>query len=257
MVERGWLSAHVASAAQEYVAAGRSLGAELCAVLLEDVDHRDLGADSLAVTHPGLADEWDVEANGTLTSRHLGVTTSAVCWWICPSGDRYPCAPRERVAGRGCSVCSGKRVNARTGLAALRPDLAAEYVPQEGRSADGIGVGSHRRVLWRCGTCSYEWQAILRSRTRVGAGCPACAGKVATASANLAVVYPAVAAIWHPVLNGDLRPEDVRPKSNKAVWWLCPDCEKPYQEKVVDRVVARHSCCAACARLRSWNARRA
>ncbi|MFF5638729.1 zinc-ribbon domain-containing protein [Streptomyces sp. NPDC012825] len=257
MVEREWLPARVASAAQEYVAAGRPLGTELCAVLLEDVDHRDLGADSLAVTHPGLADEWDIEANGLLTPRHVGVTTSAPCWWICPLGDRYPCAPRERVAGRGCSVCSGKRVNARTSLAALHPDLAAEYVPQAGRSADDIGAGSHRRVLWRCSTCSYEWQAILRSRTRSGAGCPACAGKVATERANLAVVYPAVAAAWHPVLNGELHPEDVRPKSNKAVWWLCPDCEKPYRGKVVDRVVARHSCCAACARLRAWSARRA
>ncbi|GGS32702.1 hypothetical protein Snoj_01410 [Streptomyces nojiriensis] len=257
MVERGWLSARAASAAAEYAAAGRPRGTELCAALLGEVDRPDLGAESLAVTHPGLAGEWDAEANATLTPRHVGASTSASCWWICPVGDRYPCAPRERVAGRGCSVCSGKRVNARTSLAACRPDLAAEYVPREGRSADDIGAGSHQRVLWRCGTCSHEWQAVLRSRTRNGAGCPACAGKVATASVNLAVVYPAVAATWHPVLNDGLRPAGVRPKSNKTVWWLCPDCEKPYRGTVVDRVAARHACCGACARLRSWSTRRA
>ncbi|WP_406054091.1 zinc-ribbon domain-containing protein [Streptomyces sp. NBC_01077] len=75
--------------------------------------------------------------------------------------------------------------------------------------------------------------------------------------ANLAVVYPAVTAIWHPALNDGLRPEDVRPRSNKVMWWLCPDCEKPFLGAVVDRVVARHCCCGACARFRSWSARRA
>ncbi|WP_432176680.1 zinc-ribbon domain-containing protein [Streptomyces sp. Tue6028] len=248
MLERGWLPAGALVAVAGYVAAGELRGTELCAALLDDVDRPDLGNESLAATHPALSEEWDYEANGALTPHQVSACTSAPAWWVCPLGDRYPCAPRERATGRGCSVCSGKRVNARTSLASCRPDLAAEYVPQGGRSADDIGVGSHARVSWRCSTCAHEWRAVLRSRTRSGAGCPACAGKVATASANLAAVHPAVAATWHPTMNGALRPTGVRPKSNKVVWWLCPECSEAYRGAVSDRVAAKHSCCGACAR---------
>ncbi|MFF9397013.1 zinc-ribbon domain-containing protein [Streptomyces griseoluteus] len=250
MLERQWLPSELSSLVEKYAAGGRLCGAELCAELLADVDHPDLGDKSLAVTHPAVASEWDFEANGALTPRQVSAHTSAPAWWICPLGDRYLSAPRERATGRRCSVCSGKRVNTRTSLASCRPDLAADYVPQGGKTADDIGVGSHARVLWRCSTCAHEWTAILRSRTRSGAGCPACAGKVATASVNLTAVYPAVAATWHPVLNGGLRPIDVRPKSNKIVWWLCPDCGKSFKGAIVDRVSAKHPCCGPCARIR-------
>jgi hypothetical protein len=256
MLERQWLPSQLSSVVEEYTAAGRLCGAEFCAGLLADVERPDFGDESLAVTHPAVAAEWDFEANRTLTPRQVKAHTSASVWWICPLGDRYSCAPRERATGRGCSVCSGKRVNARTSLAACRPDLTAEYVSRNERSADDIGIGSHARVLWRCSTCAYEWRAILRSRTRSGAGCPACAGKVATASVNLAAVYPAVAATWHPTKNGGLRPVEVRPKSNKIVWWLCPDCGKPYKGAIVDRVTAKHPCCGPCARIRARAIRR-
>ncbi|MGI5484734.1 hypothetical protein [Streptomyces lavendofoliae] len=57
MVERGWLPARAASVAEEYAAAGQLRGAELCAALLDEVDHLSnskrrrarLGADKLVV----------------------------------------------------------------------------------------------------------------------------------------------------------------------------------------------------------------
>lgn len=39
---------------------------------------------------------------------------------------------------------------------------------------------------------------------------------------NLAKVNPKVAHEWHPIKNGDLRPEEFVPYSNKKVWWKCP-----------------------------------
>ena len=38
---------------------------------------------------------------------------------------------------------------------------------------------------------------------------------------NLAVLYPEVAEQWHPTKNGDIRPENVIPGSDKKVWWVC------------------------------------
>lgn len=36
-------------------------------------------------------------------------------------------------------------------------------------------------------------------------------------------MYPDIAAQWHPVKNGRLRPEDCLPGSTKRVWWRCTD----------------------------------
>lgn len=38
---------------------------------------------------------------------------------------------------------------------------------------------------------------------------------------SLATQHPAVAAEWHPTLNGDLTPLGVRPSAHRKVWWLC------------------------------------
>lgn len=38
---------------------------------------------------------------------------------------------------------------------------------------------------------------------------------------NLGVLYPGIAAEWHPNKNVALSPKDVRPSSNKKVWWRC------------------------------------
>ena len=38
---------------------------------------------------------------------------------------------------------------------------------------------------------------------------------------NLAVLYPEIAKEWHPTKNGDLKPSNLLPQSNKKVWWIC------------------------------------
>ena len=51
---------------------------------------------------------------------------------------------------------------------------------------------------------------------------------------NLKAVNPGLAAQWHPVKNGDLKPEDVTPGSTKKVWWLCAKGHE-WQSIVYDR----------------------
>jgi hypothetical protein len=38
---------------------------------------------------------------------------------------------------------------------------------------------------------------------------------------SLSERYSAVAAEWHPDLDGELTPADVKPGSNLKVWWRC------------------------------------
>ncbi|MFS0698225.1 zinc-ribbon domain-containing protein [Streptomyces nitrosporeus] len=56
MVRAGWLPVSLTQVIEDYAASGKHLGAALCAAVLADVEHQDLGPDSLAVAHPELAE---------------------------------------------------------------------------------------------------------------------------------------------------------------------------------------------------------
>ena len=53
---------------------------------------------------------------------------------------------------------------------------------------------------------------------------------------SFAELYPDLAREWHPVLNGSLTPDKVKPHSDIKVWWICPDCGKEYPATVGHRV---------------------
>jgi hypothetical protein len=66
------------------------------------------------------------------------------------------------------------------------------------------------------------------ARTRLGTGCPFCAGQRASVTNRLAIHFPEVFAQWHPTRNGKLNPADLVVGSNRKVWWKCskgPDHE--------------------------------
>ena len=80
------------------------------------------------------------------------------------------------------------------------------------------------------------------SSRAVGTGCPVCAGKTAIPGENdLASLFPAIAAQWHPTRNGGLTPEKLTPYSNKKAWWLCP-LGHEYTAAVAARITDRSGC---------------
>lgn len=83
-----------------------------------------------------------------------------------------------------------------------------------------VSYGSHKKVWWECEK-GHRWPAIVKSRVS-GSGCPVCAGRVLAEGENdLASTYPELVTQWHPVLNGELRAQDVMPGTRKKVWWKC------------------------------------
>ncbi len=55
---------------------------------------------------------------------------------------------------------------------------------------------------------------------------------------DLATTHPALAAEWHPTLNGDLTPDQVTRGSGKKVWWLCRNGHK-WQATIANRARGR------------------
>jgi hypothetical protein len=62
---------------------------------------------------------------------------------------------------------------------------------------------------------------------------------------NLLFLYPEIAKQWHPTKNGDLRPEDFTPGSEKKIWWICPkDNDHIWVTQIISRTTG--SGCSYC-----------
>lgn len=133
------------------------------------------------------------------------------------------------------------------------PHLAAQFDRRRngGLVPKDISYASNRKRWWRCpaGT-DHVWEAVVANRTRLGVGCPFCAGRRVSITNSLLRVKPDVARQWHPTRNGALRPDGVVAGSHQVVWWTCgkgPDHE--WRATVADRV--RGNGCPFCARQRT------
>ncbi len=175
---------------------------------------------SLAARYPALAARWHPTKNGRQTPQQVLPKSSKKAWWRCPKEPRHiflaaVCAVVVAHASgtTGCPWCAGKKVDPWRSLASLAPRVAREWHPSENGSltARDVSTTSGRRVAWLCRNCSHVWRASVDHRARRGHGCPACAGKVATAATSLAGRFSALAAEWHPTKNGELTPRDVTP----------------------------------------------
>ncbi|WP_165982369.1 zinc-ribbon domain-containing protein [Dankookia rubra] len=188
---------------------------------------RVLSDESFAAADPDLAAQWHPERNGDLRADGVSPHSNRKAWWVCPSNPRHvwDAIVANRRKSRGCPFCRGLRVVPEESLAALRPDAAAEWHPERNGDLrpEDVTVQSNKEVWWRCAANpSHEWPAAVYDRTRSARnGCPFCNGKRTAAGESIADLRPDVAVRWHPTKNGRLRPEDLRPRSQKQVWWRC------------------------------------
>lgn len=155
----------------------------------------------------------------------------------------------SRVRGAGCPVCAGKVIVAEENdLKSRFPQIAAQWHPTKNGAfrPEHCPPSSNRRVWWRC-PLGHEYQAAVGARTVNGSDCPYCAGrKVLPGFNDLESREPAVAASWHPTLNGTLTPSQVTVSSHRKVWWLCP--EGHVWKAVVYSRAGRQKCgCPVCA----------
>ncbi len=181
---------------------------------------------SLATLRPDLAAQWHPTLNGDLTPDQVVAGSTAKVWWRCDVGDEHEwqASLTNRTRGRNCPFCRGFRASVTNSLAALRPDLAAQWHPtlNGDLTPDQVVAGTNKKHWWKCPEGpDHEWQANGNSRVNGGNGCPFCAGLYASTTNSVASV-PQLAAQWHPTKNGDLRPEDVVAGTERKLWWKCP-----------------------------------
>lgn len=201
------------------------------------------GETDLASLYPAIAAQWHPRKNGALTPDAVLPGSHKKVWWVCGQGHEWRAAVKSRVSGCGCPVCTNRTIAlGENDLAATHPQLAAQWHPTQNGALTprDVVAGTRRKVWWLCER-GHAWQASVASRAG-GSGCPICSGKrVLPGENDLASLFPAIAAQWHPALNGGLRADAVSPCSNRKVWW---QCEKghAYQAAVGSRTVSGSGC---------------
>jgi len=192
--------------------------------------HSD-GRNSMAMTRPDLAAEYQGDATKVLAGTHLKLD------WKCSTCEHEWQVPGNNRRTTGCPACYGSlHSDGRNSMAMTHPELVAEYQGD----ATKVVAGTHLKLDWRCGTCEHEWQAVGRSRTINKNGCPSCFGYLHSDGRNsMAMTHPDLATEYQG--DGNL----IVARTVKKLLWKCSICKHEWIA-TGDKRVRRGDGCTAC-----------
>ena len=212
-----------------------------------------VGVNDLTTTHPHLLQEWDYEKNSKAPYDFLAGSNKKVNWVCKKCGHHWSATICSRTLNNtNCPACmtsqKGKTktentIKRRGSLAQEYPNLAIEwnYEKNGGLIPEKVHASS-RNIVWWIGECGHSWEASIAHRV-LGTGCPFCSGKrVLTGFNDLATKFPDVAKEWHPVLNGDLTPNNITAYNDRKIWWNCSICGMAYKSSVYSRTSLNTGC---------------
>ena len=169
-----------------------------------------MGINDLLTTNPEIAAQafgWDPSI--TLARHHQKYS------WKCSAGHVWDATITARKTGRGCHVCTGKKISIpHNSLPVEYPDIAAEA---HGWDPETVMAKSGLKKDWKC-IRGHIWTSTVYSRTS-GAGCPICSNQKVLAGFNdLASTHPDLAKQaegWDPTTK--------IAGSNKKLRWKCQE----------------------------------
>jgi hypothetical protein len=176
----------------------------------------------LIITHPEIIKSWHPTKNGNDIPANFTSGSDYKIWWICEYGDEWKISINARTR-YGCPYCSGKNLNSRNCLAAMRPDIAREWhaTKNGNKTPYDFTVGTNYSAWWLCNICKKDYDAPIIHRCSRGSGCPYCVNKKVCSENCLATINPKIAAEWHPTKNKDITPYDIVSGSHSKRWWMC------------------------------------
>ena len=198
-----------------------------------------VGFNDLASQRPELAQQWSTKNDTSPTEYTVG--SGKKVWWVCANDHEWEATIDNRVKGRGCPACAGKRIVVGfNDLASQRPELAQQWSTKNGLLLPtDVGVNSNRKVWWICAK-DHEWETTVVSRS-AGKNCPVCAGNSVLPGFNdLETLFPSVAAEWH-LLKNVITARQITAFTKQKVWWL-GKCGHEWEASILNRTRAGTGC---------------
>jgi hypothetical protein len=211
--------------------------------------------DSLAETHPHLAQEWIQERNPGLSPESLRSNSMERAWWLCSTcGNTWNARIDTRaLRGHGCKKCAAaqlsitqRRPKPGCSLADVKPEALKLWHPRrnEGIRPQDLKPNTHTRVWWLCPNCGHEWEA-----TPAQPGCRPCGSRRSgikqtkpAPGRSLPEKCPAIAQQWDFDRNSPVRPEDVGASSSQYFWWTCTYCDFQWRARPSTRITSVYLC---------------
>lgn len=216
----------------EATASNRSAAKSGCPVCL----HRLIitGVNDAATLYPQLVGEFHPTKNNIYRLETLAPGANVLLWWKCEEGHTFRKTLGNRTRGKGCHFCVRRATQRRT-IAKARPDLAAEWHPNNfPLTPDDLTIGSNRKVEWLCPKGHTYVQTP--DRRNVNYGCFMCSGKKHIRGVNDAETqYPEICSEWHPSKNCFKEPGDIVP-GTALYWWKCKSNEHVTEQSIPNRV---------------------
>lgn len=218
---------------------------------------------SLVVTRPDIAEQWDYESNKPLIPEMFSRGSNDKVWWICTRcGKSYQATinHKNRSDSRACQKCSciikGESITSNKvlkvgSLLDANPELAKEWHPTKNGDLkpENVTLGRFKKVWWLCQTCGYEWESSPNNRSK-GIGCPHCSGRVAMPGVDdIVTLNKPYMKEWIFEKNKDLNPNQLLPGSGKKAWWKCSICGNEWQSEIRSRTKGYN--CPKCGHRRS------
>ena len=132
------------------------------------------------------------------------------------------------------------------------PHLINEWDFKKNKNLDPrlLTVSSNKKAFWICKKApDHKWQTRVNDRTTRNTKCPYCQNQKASSTNNLELLFPDLAKEWDFKKN-ILKPDQILPKSNKIVWWICKKKHR-YESVPSNRVMLGRGCPYCSGRLAS------
>jgi hypothetical protein len=210
---------------------------------------------SIVYTHPDIAKQWHPEKNGSKLPSDYSYGSNELIRWLCPNKCPNGCIHEwdASVSNRcrldsGCPYCSGRLCCEYNSIVKTHPHVAEQWHPRNCNSASNYSNGSNMVASWLCPKiclfgCMHEWDAVISSRCRLGAGCPYCDNQKCCLHTSIIWTHPIIAQEWHPTKNIK-NPKTVRYGSDYKAWWKCK-YEHEWFARIANRC-SHNSGCPTC-----------
>lgn len=205
---------------------------------------------NLSTTHPEIAKEWHPTKNKPFAPDKVLPKARLKVWWVCKNNHQYRVSIGSRTSTMksGCIYCAGQKPTWDNNLKYHFPEIAKEwdYEANHPLRPEHVLPGKKQKVLWVC-PIDGSYPANISDRTGPQkSGCPYCSGRLVSDRNRLTVVFPEIAAEWHPKKNKELYPEEVSFGSSQKVYWLCKN-NHTYKAAIASRT-NQGSGCGICSR---------
>lgn len=216
---------------------------------------------ALRVVNPSLFAQIHPTRNAGIDLNEVSVGSNQKIWWKC---DQDPCGCHEWQASpanrtkSNCPYCSSKKLCPHNNFAVKFPQFAAQWDHEnnESKLPSDFAPSSPKIVSWVCRNsdcgCVHRWTSSINRRTNNYkqsqiVGCPICINRRDICiHKSIVTTHPHLAAEWDYRQNGDLRPEQIAPQSNKIVHWRCAKNPRHTWRVMVQNRTKNHSNCPYC-----------